>query len=109
MIYIETEKEIYKKFKVLLPEFQPGIFVELISEDPKLQAIELSETIPCIISLNLSLLDYETLLDDLLALEVDAFNTPNGEDPSPTDPAFIRYKRYGWIWNYLQDKDFRLG
>ena len=108
MIYLNIEKALFEQINNLLPEIWPNVKIDLLSEDENLERLGFCKSAPCRVSIDLSESEYELLLDKLIELEVDAFNTPDGNSPSENDPKYIRYLRYGWMWDvlYSAEKQF---
>ena len=108
MILINIERSLYNQIASLLPDIWPGIKVDLISEDSNLEKLGFCTSAPCVVSINLSVEEYEHLLDRLQQIEVDAFNTDDGQPPQENDLNYIRYLKYGWIWNKLCDIEYEI-
>jgi len=34
-------------------------------------------------------------------LEIDAYNTSDGDFPKPSNTAYQKYIKYGWMWDWL--------
>lgn len=47
------------------------------------------------------------MMDELMQLETDAFNTHNGEMPSENDLSYKKYEKYGWLWDMFCNADIR--
>ena len=45
-------------------------------------------------------------MDELIQLEIDAFNTEACEAPLPNDPLYILYKKFGWLWDYFYSAEW---
>lgn len=106
MVYLETDKVIFEKLSVHLPELFPNINFKLIYADETLEKLGLARSAPCLICLDLSPDEYDELLDDLLQLEIDACNTPK-YPPAENDPAYIRYKKYCWMYGVFANAEIR--
>lgn len=100
---LEMPKSIYLRFFELLPELHPEIKIHLISCDEMLQELGFCDDAPCVVKFDFTNTDYEELLDELMQLEINAYNTHNGENPKPSDPDYQKYLRYGWMWNWLNN------
>ena len=106
MYKLELSKKEYELFKNTLAEFRPNIKIELIQCDEALERLGFCESAPCIIHVDLTKEDMETLIDELMQLEMDAFNTETGEDPLPNDPLYMLYKKFGWMWGYFYSAEW---
>jgi hypothetical protein len=41
--------------------------------------------------------EYDEMMDELMQIEIDAFNTPDGEPPESNNEAYKKYLDHGWI------------
>ena len=101
MIYLNIDKNTYSQINELLPDIWPEIQIELLVMDENLERLGFCESAPCRVSVDLSAEEYEQLLDELMQLEIDAYNTRDGKNPLEDDPEYIRYCKYGWMWDVL--------
>jgi len=101
VIYLNVDKVLYNQISVLLPDIWPNIKINLLVADENLEKLGFCKSAPCLMTIDLSENEYEQLLDELLQLEIDAYNTPDGRVPSDKDPNYIRYRKYGWMWDVL--------
>lgn len=101
MFYLNIEKSCYKRIKNLLPEIKPDIKILLINCDDNLQKLGFCSDAPCTIGFDLCREEMNDLLDELMQIEVDAFNTIDGEEPSGNSCSYQRYIKYGWLWDVL--------
>lgn len=101
MLYFETNTEIYRKMSKLLPDIMPNIKLKLIVADTNLQRLGFVDYTPCKVQIDITDDDYLALLDDLIQIEVDAFNTIDGKDPPKSDPYYQKYDKYGWMYDIL--------
>ena len=101
MFYIETDKNTYNRIQTLLPDIKPDIKITLMSCDDNLEKLGFCSSAPCVVCFDLSFDELNQLLDDLMQIEIDAFNTNNGEYPSQNDPYYQKYIKYGWLWDVL--------
>lgn len=100
-VYINTDKMCYERIKALLPDIKPDIKITLVCCDDNLEKMGFCSSAPCIVCFDLSLDELEKLLDDLMQIEVDAFNTADGNDPPENDPYYQKYLKYGWLWDIM--------
>lgn len=101
MFYIETDKVTYNQIKTILPDIKPDIKIELMSCDDNLEKLGFCSSAPCVVCFDLSCDELNHLLDDLMQIETDAFNTDDGKPPLDNDPYYQKYKKYGWLWDVL--------
>ena len=104
MIYLKLEKSIYDKIKKLLPDICPNVQFSLVMADNNLMRLGFSCEIPCVAAFQLDENGFDQMLDDLMQLEIDAFNTPCGE-PAPNDSVYQKYLKYGWMWQVLYNAE----
>ena len=78
-----------------------------IEEGIKTKKLGFVDCPPCCFSLDLSWGEFEDMMDELMQLEIDAFNTPNGEMPSENDFLYKKYEKYGWLWDMFYNADIR--
>ena len=100
MIY-ETKMNVYLKLKECLSELCPEIEVKLISSDPMLKVLGFVDDVPCKVEVCASDSRIEEIRDMVMEFETDAFNTPDGEYPNTTNSDYIKYLRYGWMFDFL--------
>ncbi len=98
MLYIETDFS-FEDIKRALQEVYPSARPEHIVTDYVLKQLGFVDYPPCIFSLDMTWNEYEEMMDELMQLEIDAFNTPDGKMPAEDDPAYQRYGKYGWLWD----------
>ena len=106
MYKIEITKEVYENLKKDLAKFRPNIALILVECDEALERLGFCESAPCIVHIDLSEEEMEILLDDLIQLEVDAYNTETGAHPLPDDPFYLLYKGFGWMWGVFHDAEW---
>lgn len=101
MIRLDIDRVTYTQIATLLPDIWPDIKINLLSMDENLEKLGFCKSAPCVVSIDLSAAEYEQLLDKLMDLEVNAYDTPDGDYPSDNDPDYILYCKYGWMWDVL--------
>ncbi len=99
MFYIRTDKVTYNRINTLLPDIRPDIKITLISCDDNLEKLGFCDSAPCVVSFDLNSDELENLLDELMYMEISAYNTENGKHPSDNDPDYQIYRKYGWMWD----------
>ena len=101
MFLLETNKELYIKIKEAMFQLYPEIKISLISCDDVLEKMGFCDSAPCVLGFDLTKNEMDALLDDLMQIETEAFNTPDGKYPSCNDPDYQRYEKYGWLYDEL--------
>ena len=104
MYKLEIVKKVYERVKERLEEFRPNIKIELIVCDIMLEKLGFCESAPCIVYVHLEENEMEILLDDLLSLEIDAFN--GNDEPEDDDPLYVLYKKYGWLYDVFVEAEW---
>lgn len=98
MLLIETKIRDFKAVQEHMRDLFPQINLDLIS-DISLPGIEL----PYSFTMSISYAELDDIMDDLMQLEVDAFNTGDGKMPPQNDPLYLKYVKYGWLWDLFYD------
>ena len=106
MYKIEMSKTVYESLKSDLEKFRPNIQLILVECDDALERLGFCESAPCIVHVDLTEEEMELLLDDLMQLEIDAYNTETGKDPLPNDPFYLLYREFGWMWGVFHDAEW---
>lgn len=101
MFYLETDKKTYLRIRNLLPDIKPSINMTLVSCDDNLELLGFCESAPCTVSFDLSRDELDDLLDDLTALEINAYSSEGGELAPKSHPARQKYEKYGWLYDVL--------
>lgn len=105
---IESTKIVFERFSKYFPALYSGCEIQLISCDAALENLGFCQSAPCIFSVNLSDDEYLDILDGLMQMEIDAFNTEDGKSSLDSDPLYQKYKKYGWMWDilfYVKDEE----
>lgn len=89
----------------MLSEVYPSIKIKHIATDQKLKELGFVDFSPCVFLMDTDWAGLELLMDELMQLEVDAFNTSDGKDPPADAPLYLRYLEYGWLWDVLFKAD----
>lgn len=97
----KTDLETYYKFKKSISEIYPQLTVKLISQDPMLKNLGFIDKVPCEIELYATDEQFDELWNRVLQFEIDAYNTPDGENPPENDPNYILYCKYQWLESFL--------
>lgn len=98
MLYVETDFD-YGTIEEHLHAVIPSIIMSHVVTDEKLKQLGFVDHAPCVFSLDMTRDDFEDMMDELMQLEVDAFNTPDGSMPPEDDPLYLKYLKYGWLWD----------
>lgn len=98
----ETTLPFYEDLKQALSEFYPAVTVELISDDPMLKKLGFSDEIPCVIRVKATEEQIEEIKHLAIQTETDAYDTPDGELPAEDDPYYIRFLKYGWLFDFFE-------
>ncbi|MBQ8374731.1 MAG: hypothetical protein IJX98_04030 [Clostridia bacterium] len=101
MYKLQITKAEYERLKTALTEFRPNIKLILVECDDALERLGFCKSAPCIVRVDLTEEEMEILLEDLIDLEVSAYNTDDGNNPPKDDPFYILYEKYGWMWGYF--------
>lgn len=99
-------KKEFENFKDTLERFRPGIKLEIVQCDDALEWLGFCNSAPCVVNIYLTEEEIDNLMDDLMQLEIDAYNTETGEDPLPNDPLYLEYKEFGWLWDYFYNAEW---
>ena len=99
MLYVETDMASHKTIRKCLDKAYPQARTEHITTDRALKALEFVDWPICVFSLDMTWDEFENMMDALIQLEVDAFNTDDGEMPAEDDEDYQRYMYYGWLWD----------
>lgn len=109
MIYFNMDEAEYHQIRTLLPDMWPGLKVALCAADKNLVNLGLRSSSLCLVSIDLSDDEYESLLDKLLQLEIDAYNAPDGAYPAGNDLYYGRYRKYGHLRSILTLSEIEMG
>lgn len=99
MLYVETEMASYETIEKSLADVYPKARLEHIFTDKALKALGFVDFPPCVFSLDMTWNEYEEMMDELMYIEVDAYNSSNGYDPDEDDEYYQKYLKYGWLWD----------
>lgn len=100
MIY-ETDMNVYLKLKECLFELCPEIEVNLISSDPMLKNLGFADVAPCKVEVCANELQIKEIQDMAIEFETAAFDTPDGKYPNDNASDYIKYLRYGWLFDFF--------
>ena len=103
MLKFHLDKNDYEKVAELLPELFPEIEIQLEMCDENLVNLGFCQFAPCIVTLNISQEKFEDIIDELIDIETDAFDTKYGNHPKDDDPIYQKYLKYGCLYNILNN------
>lgn len=103
MIRLNLELPQYQQLEKQLPDICPDVKFYLESSDETLVKLGLSDVAPCIVTFELDDDGFEKMLDDIVWIEICAFNTEDGKDPPEDDEYYQKYLKYGWMFDVLHD------
>ncbi len=106
MYRLELSLDVYQRLKQNLAEIRPDIKLSLVSCDYALASLGFVDRPPCIINADLTKQEYESLLDELMEYEIDAYNQPIDERNIEKTPAYQKYVRYGWMWDVFYSAEY---
>ena len=109
MLRVELFDASFEAVKKVLAEVCPSVRVEHVVTDKKLKELGFVDFPPCVFLMDTDWDGLEVIMDELMQIEVDAFNTPDGMNPPEDDPLYLRYLEYGWLWDVLFVADERGG
>ena len=100
MIY-ETDMNVYLKLKECLSELCPEIEVNLLSSDTMLKELGFVDVAPCKIEVCANETQIGKIRDMAIEFEAAAFDTPDSEYPNDDNIDYIKYLRYGWLFDFF--------
>lgn len=98
MLIVETNCN-FDKIEKSLSELMPDIKLTHIITDDNLKQFGFTENPPCVFIMDMTTEEFDNMMSDLMQIEIDAFNTPDGAPPNKNDPYYQKYLRYGWLWD----------
>ena len=107
MLYIETNMASYETIRRSLDAVYPEAKTEHITTDHALKALGFIDYPPCVFSLDMTWDEYNRMMDELMQVEVDAFNTEDGKMPAEDDEYYQKYLEHGWLWDLFFNADDR--
>ena len=103
MLKFHLDKNDYEKVAELLPELFPEIKIQLEMCDENLVNLGFCQFAPCIVTLNISQEKFKDIIDELIDIETDAFDTKYGNYPKDEDPIYQKFLKYGCLYNILNN------
>lgn len=103
MIRLNLELPQYRRLEKQLPDICPDVKFYLESSDETLVKLGLSDVAPCVVAFELDEDGFEKMLDDIVWIEICAFNTEDGKDPLEDDEYYQKYLKCGWMFDVLHD------
>ena len=98
MLRVETDAD-FDAIRRDITQLFPDIRIRHIHTDHALKELGFAEKPICVFVMDMTLDEFESMMDELSQLEVDAFNTSDGSLPEKDDPLYQRYRRFGWLWD----------
>ena len=105
MYIVATDYISFGNLQTYLQDVCPYVKMEQIQDYWELKALGFVDFPICVAKMDMTETEYERMIDDLRQLEVDAFNTPDGKMPEEDDPYYVRYCKYGWLWDFFFNAD----
>lgn len=105
MVKLNLDRTSYNKVENLLHDIYPEVEFYLESIDENLEKLGFCKSAPCIVAFNLDAQGFEALLDGLSYIEIDAFNTKNGEHPKVEEYEYQKYLKYGCLFDVLNNAE----
>lgn len=103
MIRLNLDLPQYQQLEKQLPDICPDVKFYLESSDETLVKLGLSDVAPCVVAFELDDDGFEKMLDDIVWIEICAFNTEDGKDPPKDDENYQKYLKYGWMFDVIHD------
>lgn len=94
MLLVETQISDFKTVQDCMNDLFPQIDLELISDYTLL-----GSSLPYSFTMSIRYSELDDIMEDLIQLEIDAFNTEDGKMPQPSNPCYLKYVKYGWLWD----------
>ena len=104
-ISVKINFDDYNKVERLFPDIFPNIPFFIKEADHNLKKLGLCEYVPCIVMFALDNDEFEDMLNELIDIETNAFNTKNGEHPKDDDPLYQKYLKYGCLYEILYNAE----
>ena len=95
----------YEKVEELFPDLFPDVAFFLRTVDHALVDLGLCKSAPCIATFNLDGNEFEDVILDLIDIETDAFNTPNGTPPKDNNASYQKYLKYSPLYTILSNAE----
>ena len=105
MYKLELKLDVYRRLELCLSEIHPEIKLILVSCDYALAALGFADQPPCTVHVDMTEPERETLMDELMQYEIDAFNQPDTQILEKT-PAYQLYEKYGWMWDIFHSAKY---
>ncbi|MBQ4568560.1 MAG: hypothetical protein IJA62_00645 [Ruminococcus sp.] len=105
MVKLTLDISSYNRIKTLLPEICPEVEFHLEYIDENLDKLGFCKSAPCFVAFELDEQGFNELIDTLSYIEIDAFNTPNGENPKSDSFAYHKYLKYGCLFDILNNAE----
>ncbi len=94
----------FEELQKCMARFRPEIKLILGECDDMLERLGFCNYAPCIIYVDVTEQEMDALVDDLIQIEIDAYNLEG--EPLPNDTCFLLYKEFGWMWDYFENAEW---
>lgn len=106
MLYKDMPKATAERIIAALQELHPEVTARIVDEDPALFKLGLIEDIPCQLELGLTQEEAERLYDEIISMEIDAYNYTDKDLRDPVKRRQQkeyehRYLRFAFLEPYL--------
>lgn len=101
MLQLKMSRNKFDKISALLPDICPDVSFSLKVQDENLESLGFCDSAPCIVEFDMNIDEFYEMLDTLEDIEIDAFNVPDRDEPSLSDPAYQKYLKYGCLYEIL--------
>ena len=105
MLQIKVSKTEFDKINTLLPELCPNVSFTLISQDDVLVSLGFCDSAPCVVEFDLSVEEYNKILDMLDDIEFTAFNIFDNCSRIHRNAAYRKYLKYGCLYPILHNAE----
>ena len=108
MVRIKVDRDDFVKINTLLPDLFPNVNIALKEQDEMLEKLGFCHRAPCIVEIDVTVSGFYEMVDALNDLEIEAYNTPYGGEPSSENITYQKYLKYGCLYDilYVAEKEF---
>ena len=108
MVQINVSRDDFDKINALFPEIFPDVVFSLKVQDDALVKLGFCDSAPCVVEFDITAREFYDILEELIDLEINAYNTSNGREPAKENPAYQKYLKYGCLYEilYIAEKVF---
>lgn len=98
---LQLDKNDFDMVSSLLPDIYPNVAFSLKVQDDNLVKLGICDVALCIVEFDLSIEEFSDMLDGLIDIEVDAFNSTDDTDFLLTTQSWQKYLKYGQLYSVL--------